>query len=116
MLSREEIEQMVDRKIEPIKAEVAAIKAQFGYVDHPVVDNRNILQSLALLENYHASFRLDMENLQLNMEHLEKQLVRFEKRTDEQLIDLKADSTTIKEQLNLVVAMLRRVIPPEEQR
>jgi hypothetical protein len=63
------------------------------------------------------------ENLKLNFERQEKRIIRFEQQTNDQLTAIKADTaatkadtTTLKEQLALVVTMLRRVLPPEEQR
>ncbi len=109
MLNREEIEQLIDQKIEPLTEEIAALKAQLGKVDLLAIDNRNIRQSLGRIENAQSSLKLDFERQ-------EKRLTRFEKQTNDQLSDLKADTTTIKEQLTLAVTMLRRVLPPEEQR
>jgi hypothetical protein len=109
MLSREEIEQMINQKIEPLTEEIAALKAQLSKVDLLAVDSRNIRQSLERIETSQESVKLDLERQ-------EKRNVRFEKQTDDQLTDIKADTTTIKEQLALTVAMLRRVLPPEEQR
>jgi cell shape-determining protein MreC len=116
MLSREEIEQMIDQKIEPLTEEIAALKAQLGKVDILAIDNRNIQQSLGRIETAQESLKFDFERQ-------EKQTIRFEKQTNEQLTDLKADVTilktdaaTLKEQLALAVTMLRRVLPPEEQR
>ncbi len=116
MLSREEVEQMINQKIEPITEEIAAIKAQLGKVDLLTIDNRNIRQSLGRIE-------ATQESLKLDFERQEKRIVRFETKTTDQLTDLKEDTTTMKEdittmkeQLSLVVAMLRRVLPPEEHR
>jgi DNA repair exonuclease SbcCD ATPase subunit len=105
MLSREEVEQMINRKIEPLTEEIAALKAQLGKVDLLAIDNRNIRQSLGRIEAAQNSLKLDFERQ-------EKRLVRFEK----QFTDLKEDTSTIKEQLALAVTMLRRILPPEEQR
>lgn len=121
MLSREEIEQMIDQKIEPLTEEIAALKAQLSKVDLLTIDNRNIRQSLRRIETAQESLKLDFERQ-------EKRLTRFETQANNQFAALKADTTTIKEQLAaanlpemkeqlaLVVAMLRRVLPPEEQR
>jgi hypothetical protein len=109
MLSREEIEQMINQKIEPLTEEIAALKAQLSKVDLLAIDNRNIRQSLGRIETTQDSLKLDIERQ-------EKRSIRFEKQTNDQLADLKADTTTIKEQLALAVTMLRRVLPPEEQR
>jgi hypothetical protein len=109
MLSREEIEQMINQKIEPLTEEIAALKAQLSKVDLLAIDNRNIRQSLGRIET-------TQDSLKLGLERQEKRDVRFEKQTNDQLTDLKADTTTIKEQLALAVTMLRRVLPPEEQR
>ncbi len=130
MLSREEIEQMINEKIEPLTEEIAALKAQLSKVDLLAIDNRNIRQSLGRIENTQESLKFDFERQ-------EKRFVRFEKQTNDQLTDiktdvttlktdvttlkadvttLKADTTILKEQLDLVVTMLRRVLPPEEQR
>jgi predicted nucleic acid-binding Zn-ribbon protein len=123
MLSREEIEQMIDQKIEPLTEEIAALKGQLGKVDLLVVDNRNIRQSLVRLETSQGRLEASQESLKLDLERQEKRFVRFEKQTNDQFTeikaeikDLKADTATIKEQLTLTVAMLRRVLPPEEQR
>ena len=123
MLSREEIEQMIDQKIEPLTEEIAALKAQFGKVDLLAVDNRNIRQSLGRIETTQASLKPDLERQ-------EKRMIRFEKQTNDQLANMdnrltnmdnrltnvQADTTTLKEQLALVVTMLHRALPPEEQR
>ena len=113
MLSREEIEQLINQKIEPLTEEIAALKAQLSKVDLLSIDNRNMRQSLGRIETTQESVKLDFERQ-------EKRIVRFEKQTNDQLTDLKADTTTlkadnttIKEQLTLIVAMLRRVLPPE---
>ncbi len=112
MLSREEIEQMINQKIEPLTEEIA----QLSKVDLLAVDNRNIRQSLGRIET-------SQESLKLDFERQEKRIIHFERQTNEQLInvneqltDVKADTTTLKEQLALVVTMLRRALPPEEQR
>jgi hypothetical protein len=73
MLSREEIEQMINQKIEP-----------------------NMRQSLGRIETTQNSLKLDLERQ-------EKRSVRFEQQTNDQLTELKADTTTIKEQLALAV-------------
>jgi len=123
MLSREEIEQMINQKIEPLTEEIAALKAQLGKVDLLAVDNRNIRQSLGRIETAQerleaAQERLEaaQESLKLDFERQEKRIVHFERQTNEQFTNIKADTTTLKEQLALVVSMLRRVLPPEEQR
>jgi hypothetical protein len=63
------------------------------------------------------------ESLKLDFERQEKRIIRFEQQTNDQLTAIKADTaatkadtTTLKEQVALVVTMLRRVLPPEEQR
>ena len=109
MLSREEIEQMINQKIEPLTEEIAAPKAQLSKVDLLAIDNRNIRHSLGRIETTQESSRLDFERQ-------EKRSVRFARQTNDQLTDIKADTTTLKEQLDLVVTMLRHVLPPEEQR
>lgn len=116
MLSREEIEQMINQKIEPLTEEIAALKAQLSKVDMLAIDNRNIRRSLGRIETAQESLKIDFERQ-------EKRSIRFETQTNNQLTDiktditdLKTDTTTIKDQLSLVVAMLRRVLPPEEQR
>ena len=112
MLSPEEIEaieQMINQKIEPLTEEIAALKAQLSKVDLLAVDNRNIRQSLGRIETAQESSKLDFERQ-------EKRIVHFESQTNEQLTDIKADTTALKEQLALTVTMLRRVLPPEEQR
>lgn len=109
MLSREEIEQMINQKIEPLTEEIAALKAQLSKVDLLAIDNRNIRQSLGRIEAAQNGLKLDFERQ-------EKRLTRFEKQTNDQFTDLKEDTTIIKEQLTLAVTMLRRVLPPEEQR
>ncbi len=50
MLSHEEIEQMINKKIEPLTEEIAALKAQLSKVDLLAVDSRNIRQSLGRIE------------------------------------------------------------------
>lgn len=116
MLSREEIEQMIDQKIEPLTEEIAALKAQLGKVDLLVIDNRNIRQSLGRLEAGQEALRIDFERQ-------EKRSIRFEKQVNDQFTELKtdvnalkADTSTLKEQMSLVVTMLRRIVPPEEER
>ena len=91
MLSREEIEQIIDQKIEPLTEEIATLKAQLGKVDLLVVDNRNIRQSLGRIESAQESLKLDFERQ-------EKRIVHFERRTNGQLTEIKADTTTLKEQ------------------
>lgn len=109
MLSREEIEQMIDQKIEPLTEEIAALKAQLGKVDLLVIDNRNIRQSLGRLEAGQEALRIDFERQ-------EKRTIRLEKQMNEQYTELKTDVGTLKEQMSLVVTMLRRIVPPEEER
>ena len=109
MLNREEIEQMINQKIEPLTEEIAALKAQLSKVDILAIDNRNIRQSLGRIE-------VAQESLKIDFERQEKRSIRFETQTTNQITDIKADTTTIKDQLALVVTMLRRVLPPEEQR
>lgn len=46
MLSREEIEQMINQKREPLTEEIAALKAQLGKVDLLAIDHRNMRHSL----------------------------------------------------------------------
>ena len=116
MLSREEIEQMINQKIEPLTEEIAALKAQLGKVDLLAVDNRNIRQSLGRIETAQERLEAAQESLKLDFERQEKRIVHFERQTNEQFTNIKADTTTLKEQLALVVSMLRRVLPPEEQR
>ena len=137
MLSREEIEQMIDQKIEPIIEEIAVLKGQLGKVDLLTVDNRNIRQSLGRIEASQERMETIQGSLKHDFERQEKRMVRFEKQTNDQFTEIKADMTimkadmtimkadittvkadtsTLKEQLNLVVTMLRRVLPPEEQR
>jgi hypothetical protein len=108
MLSREEIEQMINQKIEPLTEEIAALKAQLSKVDLLAVDNRNIRQSLRRIET-------SQESLKLDFERQEKRSVHFERQTNDQLTEIKADTAALKEQLALVVTMLRRNLPPEEQ-
>ncbi len=109
MLSREEVEQMINQKIEPLTEEIAALKAQLSRVDLIAIDTRNIRQSLGRIETAQNSLKLDFERQ-------EKRITHFEEQTNNQLASLKTDTTTIKEQLNLAVTMLRRTLPPEEQR
>jgi hypothetical protein len=123
MLSREEIEQIINQKIEPLTEEIATLKAQLSKVDLLAVDNRNIRQSLGRIETTQGRIETAQESLKLDFERQEKRIVRFEKQTNDQLTAIKADTaatkadtTTLKEQLALVVTMLRRVLPPEEQR
>jgi hypothetical protein len=91
------------------REEIAALKAQLSKVDLLAVDNRNIRQTLERIEASQESVKIDLERQ-------EKRSVRFERQTNDQLTDIKADTTTIKEQLALTVVMLRRVLPPDEQR
>lgn len=116
MLSREEVEQMINQKIEPLTEEIAALKAQLGKVDLLAIDNRNIRQSLGRIETTEERIEATQNSLKLDLERQEKRLVRFETQTNDQFAELKADTTTIKEQVTLAVTMLRRILPPEEQR
>jgi uncharacterized coiled-coil DUF342 family protein len=129
MLSREDVEQMINQrveqvinqrveqvinqKMEPLTEEIAELKAQLGKVDLLAIDSRNIRQSLGRVETAQNSLKLDFERQ-------EKRSARFEKQTNDQLTrittSMEADMTTIKEQLALTVTLLRRVLPPEEQR
>ncbi len=115
MLSREEIEQMINEKVEPLTEEIAALKAQLGKVDLLAIEQRNIRQSLTRIETSQNSLKLDFERLDKRMVHFEERTLRFEEEATRQFTDLKADTTTIKEQLSLVVKMLRRVLPPGEE-
>ena len=122
MLSREEIEQMINQKIEPLTEEIAALKAQLGKVDLLAVDSRNIRQSLGRVEAAQERLEAAQGSLKLDFERQEKRIVHFERQTNEQfaninsqIADIKADTTAHKEQLALIVTMLRRVLPPEEQ-
>jgi predicted nucleic acid-binding Zn-ribbon protein len=116
MLSREEIEQMIDQKIEPLTEEIAALKAQLSKVDLLVIDNRNMRQSLGRIETTQERLEAAQSSLKLDFERQERRLAHFEKQTNDQFAELKADTTSMKEQLALVVSMLRRALPPEEQR
>lgn len=116
MLSREEVEQMIKESLEPITEEIATLKAQLGKVDLLAIDTRNIRQSLERLET-------SQESLRLGFERQEKRTVRFEKQTNDQLTKvndqlakLNENDTTMNEKLDLVTAMLRRLLPPENQR
>ena len=94
MLSPEEIEaieQMINQKIEPLTEEIAALKAQLSKVDLLAVDNRNIRQSLGRIETAQESSKLDFERQ-------EKRIIHFERQTNGQLTDIKADTTILKEQ------------------
>jgi hypothetical protein len=55
-------------------------------------------------------------SLKLDFERQDKRIIHFERQTNDQLTEIKADTAALKEQLALVVTMLRRVLPPEEQR
>ena len=127
MLNREEIEQMInqkiEQKIEPLTEEIAALKAQLGKVDLLAIDSRNIRQSLGRVEAAQERLEDAQKSLKLDFERQEKRIVHFERQTNEQLTDInsqiadiKADTTALKEQSALTIAMLRRVLPPEEQR
>ena len=61
MLSREEVEHMINQKIEPLTEEIAALKAQLGKVDLLAIDTRNIRRSLERIEATQASLKLDFE-------------------------------------------------------
>jgi chromosome segregation ATPase len=99
MISREEVEQivnqMIDQKIEPLTEEIAALKAQLGKVDLLAIDSRNIRQSSERIETAQNSLKLDFERQ-------EKRIVRFEKQTNDQLTNLKEDTTTIKENITTI--------------
>jgi predicted amidohydrolase YtcJ len=89
MLSREEIEQIVnqkiDQKIEPLTEEIAALKAQLSKVDLLAIDNRNIRQSLGRIET-------SQESLKLDFERQEKRIIHFERQTNDQLTDIKENT------------------------
>ena len=106
----------MQRKIEPLTEEIAALKAQLSKVDLLAVDNRNIRQSLGRIETTQESLKLDFERQEKRIVHFEKQTANQLTNVNNQLTNVKADTTTLKEQLDLVVTMLRRVLPPEEQR
>jgi len=92
MLSREQIEQiaqMIDQKIEPLTEEIAVLKAQLSKVDLLAIDNRNIRQSLGRIETAQESLKLDFGRQ-------EKRIVHFERQTNGQLTDIKADTTALK--------------------
>jgi cell division septum initiation protein DivIVA len=127
MLSREEIEQMInqkiEQKIEPLTEEIAALKAQLSKVDLLAIDNRNIRQSLGRIETTQERLEAAQKSLKLDFERQEKRIIHFERQANDQLTninsqiaDIKADTTTLKEQSALTIAMLRRILPPEEQR
>jgi regulator of replication initiation timing len=116
MLSREEIEQIINQKIEPLTEEIAALKAQLSKVDLLAVDNRNIRQSLGRIETTQESLKLDFERQEKRIVHFERQTNDQLTNINDQLTNVKADTTALKEQLALVVTMLRRALPPEEQR
>jgi predicted nucleic acid-binding Zn-ribbon protein len=127
MLSREEIEQMInqkiEQKIEPLTEEIAALKAQLSKVDLLAIDTRNIRQSLGRIETTQERLETAQKSLKLDFERQEKRIVHFERQTNEQftsinsqIADIKADTTALKEQSALTIAMLRRILPPEEQR
>ena len=61
MLSREEVEHMINQKIEPLTEEIAALKAQLGKVELLAIDTRNIRRSLERIEATQASLKLDFE-------------------------------------------------------
>jgi chromosome segregation ATPase len=104
MLNREEIEQLIDQKIEPLTEEIAALKAQLSKVDLLAVDNRNIRQSLRRIES-------SQESLKLDFERQEKRIAHFERQTNEQFINInnrltnvQADTDTLKERVTGVQA------------
>jgi flagellar capping protein FliD len=75
------------------------------------------------LQDTVEKIKTSQESLKLDFEHQEKRIIHFERQTNDQftnindrLTNVQADTTTLKEQLALVVTMLRRVLPPEEQR
>jgi DNA repair exonuclease SbcCD ATPase subunit len=73
-------------------------------------------ESFEKLQDTVGRIETAQESLKLDFERQEKRINRFEKQTNDQLTAIKEDTTTLKEQLALVVTMLRRVLPPEEQR
>ncbi|WP_069805898.1 hypothetical protein [Thermogemmatispora onikobensis] len=121
MLSREEVEQLIDQKLAPLQEEIAMLKGQLGKVDLLAIDHRNMRQALTRIETAQDSLKLDFERQ-------EKRLIRFEEQTNrqfaalkgdteklaEQVSDLKVDTTTLKEQMALVISMLRRVLPSDQ--
>ena len=95
MLSREEIEQMIDQKIEPLTEEIAALKGQLGKVDLLVVDNRNIRQSLGRME-------ATQEGLKLDFERQEKRMIRLKSRQTISLQILKQKSKILKQKSKIL--------------
>jgi hypothetical protein len=80
-------------------------------------------ESFEKLQDTVGRIETAQESLKLDFERQEKRIIRFEQQTNDQLTAIKADTaatkadtTTLKEQVALVVTMLRRVLPPEEQR
>jgi molybdopterin synthase catalytic subunit len=75
------------------------------------------------LQDTVENIKTSQENLKLDFERQEKRIVHFERQTNDQFAEIRADITTlktdtatIKEQLCLGVTMLRRGLLPEEQR
>jgi predicted nucleic acid-binding Zn-ribbon protein len=105
MLSREDVEQMINQRIEqmihqriePLTEEIATLKAQLGKVDLLAIDTRHIRQSPGRLETTQNSQQLDFERQ-------EKRLIRFEKQTNDQLTDIKEDITTMKADITTMKA------------
>jgi chromosome segregation ATPase len=81
--------------LEKLQDTVEKIQEQNGKtidkVDLLAIDNRNTRQSLERAET-------SQESLKLDFERQEKRIVHFERQTNDQLTDIKADTTILKEQ------------------
>jgi Tfp pilus assembly protein PilN len=97
MLNPEEIERLIDQKIdqriESLTEEIAALKGQLGKVDLLTIDTRNMRQTLERME-------VTQENARLNFERQDKRIVRFERQTNDQLTGLQKQITDLDNRLD----------------
>ncbi|GER84187.1 hypothetical protein KTAU_28230 [Thermogemmatispora aurantia] len=114
MLSREEVEQLIDQKLAPLQEEIAMLKAELGKVDLLAIDHRNMRQALTRIETAQDSLKLDFERQEKRLIRFEEQTLRFQEEAMRRFSALQADNATLKEQMALVISMLRRVLPSDQ--
>ncbi|WP_052890372.1 hypothetical protein [Thermogemmatispora carboxidivorans] len=114
MLSREEVEQLIDQKLAPLQEEIAMLKAELGKVDLLALDHRNMRQALTRIETAQESLKLDFERQEKRLIRFEERTLRFQEEAMQRFSALQADNATLKEQMALVISMLRRVLPSDQ--
>jgi uncharacterized small protein (DUF1192 family) len=114
MLSREEVEQLIDQKLAPLQEEIAMLKAELGKVDLLAIDHRNMRQALTRIETAQDSLKLDFERQEKRLIRFEEQTLHFQEEAMRRFSALQADNATLKEQMALVISMLRRVLPSDQ--